>query len=55
MNMYSYDGPVMEFDNCVANRWIASTRAVSEKKARSNLTKIILPGKISLVSGKETT
>lgn len=38
MNMYSYDGPVMEFDNCVANRWIASTRAVSEKKARSNLT-----------------
>ena len=32
MNMYSYDGPVMEFDNCVANRWIASTRAVSEKK-----------------------
>ena len=58
MNMYSYDGPVMEFDNCVANRWIASTRAVSEKKARSNLTyqfkkknnrlpgtKIILPGK----------
>ena len=45
-----------------------STRAVSEKKARSNLTyqfkkknnrlpgtKIILPGKISLVSGKETT
>ena len=68
MNMYSYDGPVMEFDNCVANRWIASTRAVSEKKARSNLTyqfkkknnrlpgtKIILPGKIRLVSGKETT
>lgn len=63
MNIYSYDGPVMEFDN-----WIASTRAVSEKKARSNLTyqfkkknnrlpgtKIILPGKISLVSGKETT
>ena len=38
MNIYSYDGPVMEFDNCVANRWIASTRAVSEKKARSNLT-----------------
>ena len=68
MNLYLYDGPVMEFDNCVANRWTASTRAVSEKKARSNLTyqfkkknnrlpgtKIILPGKISLVSGKETT
>ena len=38
MNLYLYDGPVMEFDNCVANRWTASTRAVSEKKARSNLT-----------------
>ena len=61
MNLYLYDGPVMEFNNCVANRWTASTRAVSEKKARSNLTyqfkkknnrlpgtKIILPGKISL-------
>lgn len=37
MNLYLYDGPVMEFDNCVANRWTASTRAVSEKKARSIL------------------
>ena len=68
MNMYSYDGPVMEFDNCFENRWFASTRAFSQKKAWSNLnylfkkknnrlpgTKIILPGKISLVSGKETT
>ena len=56
MNLYLYDGPVMEFDNCVANRWTASTRAVSEKKNnRLPGTKIILPGKISLVSGKETT
>ena len=38
MNLYLYDGAVLEFDNCVANRWTASTRAVSEKKARSNLT-----------------
>lgn len=38
MKQYSYDGPVMEFDRCVANRWKASTYAVSEKKARSNLT-----------------
>lgn len=38
MNKYSYDGPVMEFDRCIANRWKASTYAVSEKKARSNLT-----------------
>ena len=38
MKQYLYDGPVMEFDRCVANRWKASTYAVSEKKARSNLT-----------------
>ena len=37
MNLYLYDGPVMEFDTCVANRWKASTYAVSEKKAKSNL------------------
>lgn len=62
MNKYSYDGPVMEFDRCITNRWKASTYAVSEKKARSNLTyqykkrnnklpntKITLPGKIILI------
>lgn len=62
MNKYSYDGPVMEFDRCIANRWKASTYAVSEKKARSNLTyqykkknnklpntMITLPGKIILI------
>lgn len=59
MIQYSYDGPVMEFNICVANRWKASTYAVSEQKARNNLayqfkkknnkvpgTKISLPGKI---------
>ena len=59
---YTYDGPVMEFDRLVANRWKASTYATSEKKARSNLayqyknecgktpnTKISLPGKITCV------
>lgn len=59
MNQYQYDGPVMEFDTCVSHRWKASTYAVSEKKARSNLafqfkkknnrvpnTKITLPGKL---------
>lgn len=59
MNQYTYDGPVMEFDICVANRWKGSTYAVSEKKARTNLayqykkknnrmpgTKITLPGEI---------
>ena len=68
MNLYLYDGPVMEFNNCVANRWTASTRRSLKRRTRSNLTyqfkkknnrlpgtKIILPGKISLVSGKETT
>ncbi len=62
MNQYSYDGPVMEFDTCVTNYWKASTYAVSEKKAKSNLTyqykkmnnkipntKITLPGNLVLV------
>lgn len=59
MQLYSYDGPVMEFERCVANNWKGKTQASSEKKARSNLTfqfkkqtnrlpmtKIVLPGKI---------
>lgn len=62
MNQYSYEGPVLEFGTCVAYRWKASTYAVSEKKARCNLTyqfkkqhsrfvgtNISLPGKIMLV------
>ena len=35
MNQYAYDGPVMEFDTCVADRWKGSTYAVSENKART--------------------
>lgn len=63
MNKYLYDGPVMEFDTCIQYRWQGTTYAVSEKKARSNLTyqykrysnrtpntKITLPGKITLAS-----
>ena len=59
MALYSYDGPVLEFDRIVANHWKAQTCAPSEAKARSNLiyqfkktngkvprTKITLPGKI---------
>lgn len=62
MQLYSYDGPVMEFDQCLTYHWTASTYAVSEKKARSNLAfrykrehnrmpdaKIALPGKIKCV------
>lgn len=59
MNQYSYDGPVLIFGRCVANHWKASTFAVSERKARTNLayqfkkknnalpsTKVELPGKV---------
>ena len=58
---YTYDGPVMEFDTCIANRWTGSTYAVSESKAKSNLayqfkkqtsrtadTRISLPGKLEV-------
>ena len=38
MNLYVYDGPVMEFDRVVTKRWRGQTMAVSSKKARSNLT-----------------
>lgn len=59
MKTYFYDGPVLEFDKIIARRWSASTRAVSEKKARCNLahqfkmeygrvarSKITIPGKL---------
>jgi hypothetical protein len=59
MALYLYDGPVLEFDKIIANRWQAQTYAVSEAKARSNMayqfkkeygrvprSKITLPGKI---------
>lgn len=60
---YSYDGPVLEFNMCVANHWKGETMAPSESKARSNLTyqykkqnnrlsgtKVTLPGKIKMVN-----
>lgn len=34
---YAYNGPVFEFDKCVASNWSAETCAVSERQARSNL------------------
>ena len=62
LHLYSYDGPVMRFENCLDDYWKARTLAVSEKKARTNLTyqykkeyhyavdsKITLPGKITLI------
>lgn len=66
MTKYSYKGPVMEFDRCIANNWEASTWAVSPKKALCNLTyrfkqennrtantKISLPGKLTVVEEEE--
>lgn len=66
MDQYSYDGPVMEFDRIIANRWTSTTFAPSEQKARSNLTyqckkffnkvasaKITLPGKVTCLGRKE--
>ena len=63
MNQYTYDGPVIAFDKCVAHRWRASTYAISENKARSNFMyqfkkqnnrlatcKISLPGKIVMIT-----
>lgn len=60
---YSYDGPVVFFDKCVADHWKGETMAPSEKKARSNLsyqakqqlnviagTKVSLPGKIKMIN-----
>ena len=65
MTLYSYNGPVLEFNRVVANNWKAQTCATSEAKARVNLayqfkkingkvpcTKITLPGKI-VVEGDE--
>lgn len=62
MKQYSYEGPVLEFNKIVANRWVGTTSAVSENKARCNLayqfkkqnnreaaTKITLPGKLVVV------
>lgn len=62
MNKYFYDGPVMEFDICIADRWKGETMANSKKKAISNLTyqfkkhtnranyaKITLPGEIKII------
>lgn len=60
---YTYDGPVMVFERCVADHWKGETMAPSEQKARSNLTyqfkkqnnriagtRITLPGKIKIVN-----
>lgn len=37
MHKYTYDGPVLLFENIVQARWIGETHAVSEKQAKNNL------------------
>lgn len=59
---YIYDGPVLEFDVCVADHWKGETMAPTEKKAKSNLAyqykkknnriasvKVSLPGEVKMV------
>ena len=66
MQLYFYDGPVLEFDKIIANHWSGSTRAESEKKARCNLayqfktqycrvprSKITIPGKLTIIEGDD--
>lgn len=62
-NLYRYSGSVFCFDNLICRHWEGQTFAVSEKKARCNLTfqfkqqnnyvpsaKITLPDSIMKVS-----
>ena len=66
MTLYFYNGPVLEFDRVIDNYWTGSTRAETEKKARSNLafqfkkqygkaprSKISVPGKLTIIEGDE--
>lgn len=59
---YSYDGPVMEFNTLIDNRWEGETIAPNENKAKSNLAyqykkqhnklpsaKISFPGKVIII------
>lgn len=63
MPKWFYDGPVMEFNICIANHWKGETIAPTEAKARSNLayqfkknnhriprSKVTLPGDIKMIS-----
>ncbi len=36
--LYIYKGPVLMFDKCVCMQWEGQTYAVSEAKAKQNLT-----------------
>lgn len=58
---YTYEGPVLEFNNLLVDNWRGGTWASSEKQARNNLAyqfkknnnrtptaKIVLPGNLVL-------
>lgn len=60
---YVYEGPVMEFDHIVDNKWHGETMAPSEVKAKCNLAyqykkehnrtaraRIALPGKVTVIN-----
>lgn len=62
MARYIYEGPVEEFNVCIAGKWTGETVAASVGKAKSNLayqykkehkktpaTKITLPGKLTII------
>lgn len=62
-NKYTYEGPVMVYDQYISQRWKGETIAVSKHQARTNLcyqikkqfgysisTKVVLCGKINEVS-----
>lgn len=66
MNQYIYEGPVMSFGKCLADKWISSTFASSKKKAENNLKyqyrkennlamthKISLPGVLNICARGE--
>lgn len=63
MPKYVYEGPVLEFEQLLTDRWRAETLAPTERKAISNLqyqfkknnnrlpnSKITLPGTLRMVS-----
>ena len=66
MKVYSYDGPVLEFDRIIATHWKSTTKATSERKARCNLahqfkqqygkasqSRITIPGKLIIIDGED--
>ena len=62
MPKWLYDGPVLEFNTCIANHWKGETFAPTEAKAKNNLayqfkknnrrvpsSKITLPGNLTII------